>query len=38
MQRVGLAGAMLLAMAIGANAADLPVKAFYKAPPAPSWS
>ena len=38
MKRVGLAGMLLLATAIGANAADLPVKAFYKAPPVPSWS
>jgi outer membrane immunogenic protein len=40
MKRVVLASAMLLATAIGAKAADLPVKAFYKAPPvlSPSWS
>jgi outer membrane immunogenic protein len=38
MKQVVLAGAVLLAAAVGAKAADLPVKAFYKAPPAPSWS
>jgi len=38
MKQVVLAGTVLLATAIGANAADLPVKAFFKAPPVPSWS
>src|SRR3979409_1734031 len=38
MKLVVLDGAVLLAPAIGAKAADLPAKAFYKAPPVPSWS
>ena len=38
MKKFVLAGTVLLATAIGARAADLPVKAFYKAVPSWSWS